>query len=144
MFRKILRRRLPITEALFEGHYIHLKMYYVARFNRLPCISFVGEIDLTQAFAYISEQYRTEIVSVYQHAYFDHEAQSVLFNNTVFVLRHRRMIELAGHYCQIAHTESHFAWANQLMSALKEFRVMPVRDEAPAKVIGFARQENLN
>lgn len=141
---RLFNRRLPVTEALFDGHYINMKMFYISEFDRMPCISFVGEIDLTKAFAYISEHYRTEIVHVYQHAYFDHAGQAVMFNNTVFVLRQQRMIELAGHYCQVAHTENQYGWANHLLEALKDFRVMPVIMPEPATVIGFARTQNLN
>ena len=146
MLWRLFTRRMNDAVALFNGHYIDVKAFYVTRFDRMPCLSFIGELDVTKAFAYMNEEYRSEIVNVYQHSYFDHKEQKMFFNNTVFVLTDNRMIELAGNYAQVLHTDRQYNWANGLLEALKVFRAEPepVVAEQTRTVIGFARQETLN
>ena len=144
MLRRLFTRRIHDTVALFSGHFVEVKALYVVTFDRVPCLSFIGELDVTQAFAFINEQYQREIVNVYQHSYFDHAEQKVFFNNTLFVLAENRMIELGTDYAQILHTDRQYGWANGLLQSLSAFRRAPEPVQEVRTVIGFARQETLN
>src|SRR5436190_24172319 len=62
-------RRIKILDLLFNGHFIEVKTFYVLQFDRVPCLCFVGNVDVTRAYAHIGEGLKYEIVSVYQHAY---------------------------------------------------------------------------
>ena len=82
MLWRLFTRRMNDAAALFNGHYIDVKAFYVIRFDQMPCVSFIGEMDATRVFAYLNEAYKSEIVNVYQHSYFDHTEQKMFFNNT--------------------------------------------------------------
>jgi hypothetical protein len=139
MFWKWFSRRVANTATLFNGHFIEVKTFYTIEFNIVPCVTFIGELDITKAYAYINEQLSANTVAVYQHAYFDHGEKEVLFNNTILVLKDNRMIELGPNYCQILHTTIQYAWARHLVKELAAFRVV---QQEPA--IGFARQTTMN
>src|SRR3954471_24651761 len=113
-------RKIKIIDPLFNGHFIEVKTFYVLQFDKVPCLYFIGNVDVTKVYAHISEVLKNEIVSVYQHMYFDHDEQKTFFNNTVFVLTETRMIELGKGYAQILHTPRDYVWANNLMKALAE------------------------
>lgn len=146
MLWRLFNRRVNAAEALFNGHYLDVKVFYVVEFDRVPCVIFIGELDVSAAFAHVSEKLSREIVHVYQHSYFGHAEQKMFFNNTVFVLTNNRMIELAANYCQVLHTDRQYGWANSLITELNAFRDEPVAEALPrvTTVIGFARQESLN
>jgi len=135
-------RRIKVTDQLFNGHFIEVKAFYALQFDKVPCVCFIGDIDVTKAYAHITEVFNCEIVLVYQHMYFDHDEQKTFFNNTVFVLTQNRMIELAKGYVQILHTPKDYGWADKLMKALAEFKIA----ETPiqTQVVGFARQPEMN
>ena len=135
-------RRIKVLDLLFNGHFIEVKAFYVLQFDKVPCVCFIGDIDVTKAYAHITEVFNCEIVLVYQHMYFDHDEQKTFFNNTVFVLTQNRMIELAKGYAQILHTPQDYVWVNKLMKALVEFKIA----ETPlqTQVVGFARQPEMN
>lgn len=139
MFRRLLGKRIREYVGLFNGYFVDVKAFYALEFDAVPCVGFVGEIDAAKAFALITEQLVGEIVTTYQHAYFDHKEQKMLFNNTLFVLRDRRMIEVGGNYCQLLHATHQYQWANQLVKDLAAFRLVV---EAPT--IGFTRQAVAN
>lgn len=125
--------------GLFNGHFIDVKALYALEFENISNISFIGELDVTKAFALINETMSADIVNIYQHSYFDHTEKNVLFNNTIFVLKDKRMIELGNNYCQVLYTSRQHDWANALIRSLSKFRV--ANQES---AIGFSRQPVAN
>lgn len=135
MFWKMFKRKINDLNGLFNGHFIEVKALYALEFDEIGCVTFIGELDTSKAFAFINENMRSGIVSTYQHSYFDHNEQKMFFNNTIFVLRDKRMIELGNNYCQVVHTQHQYNWANGLVNNLSAFRI-----KSNEPVIGFARQ----
>lgn len=139
MLWKWFNRKVMDTVALFNGHFVGVKAFYALQFNTVPCVTFINELDIAEAYALINAQLKADIVSVYQHTYFDHQEQQLFFNNTIFVLRGNRMIELGKNYCQILHTTDQYGWAHRLVKELAAYRMV---NKEPA--IGFARQTDMN
>lgn len=135
-------RKIKTGDTLFNGHYVDVKVFYVLQFDKVPCVGFVGEIDIVQAYYFIKEKLERQIVDAFQHAYLDHDKQDIFFNNNVFVLTGNRMIEIARGYVQILHTTNDYAWANELMKALGAFKVQPPAYQT--QIVGFARQPEMN
>lgn len=133
MWNRIIRRRTEALQSVFADHFVDVKSLYAYQFNVLCNISFIGELDTTAAYRFIAESCNNEILSAYQHIYFDHRAADFYFNNTIFVLRNKRMIELGNNYCQVLHRPGYNGWARELIRSLSEFRIVR---EVPA--IGFA------
>jgi hypothetical protein len=145
MRRYFFGRKINNGGNLFNGHFVDVKAFYVLHFNEVACISFIGELDISKAYALIRDKYRADIKATYQHSYFDHAQAKTFFNNTILVLTNRRMIEIAGHYCQILHTPARYDWARKLMNELAELRkVNETPEPVHVKVIGFARETSLN
>ena len=144
MFMRIFNRRVINADAIFRDHYIDVKAFYVHEFNIIPCIAFIGELNITEAFAHITDVYRQNSITTFQHTYFDHEAGKMFFNNTIFVLDYERMIELSGNYCQVLYRSDQHAWAVALLKQLAAYRIEATVPAAPATIVGFARQTTMN
>ena len=140
MFFKFFRKDLSAIGTLFLGHYVDPKVLYTVQFNKVPCASFIGEMDTSKAFDFIQSTYRSQMTGIYQHSYFDHDKRDFFFNNTLFVLRNKRMIELGTNYCQVLHTKDQYGWGQ---TVIKELSVFHVTTDAN-KVIGFARSTAMN
>jgi hypothetical protein len=82
-----------------RGHYVDVKLFYAIHFNIIPAISFIGDVDGSKAFKHLHDRFKYKVAGIYQHSYFDHDKKDIFFNNTVFVFKDKRMIELAGNYC---------------------------------------------
>jgi hypothetical protein len=134
-----LFRKIRDATGLFNGYFIEVKALYALEFDAVCCVSFIGEIDTTKAFAFINEKLKNDIVAVYQHSYFDQNEERMFFNNTIFVLTNKRIIELGNNWCQFLHTPGQYEWANKLIKQLSAFRMV---NKEPA--IGFARQSVSN
>ena len=143
MFFSLFNRRFSHANALFQGHYVDVRVFYTVHFNQVPAISFIGELDGSKAFNCIHDRFQHNVTGIYQHSYFDHEKKDIFFNNTLFVFRDKKIIELAANYCHVLHTNQQYNWAHDLIRELSRFRV----DAASAndtKVIGFARNNSMN
>ena len=141
-----LFKRIYVKGELFNGHYVDVKALYVCEFNKIPCLTFIGDIDISKAFAFIKETYKTDIKRTYQHSYFNHDDKNVYFNNTIIVLSFERVIEIANNYCQLLHTPGQYNWARDLVNDLSQFKVV-MHNAASFKhthVVGFAKEAEMN
>ena len=139
MFRRLFSRNTTDLSALLQGHFVEVKALYALEFDAVPCVSFIGVLDLALVLEFMNNHYIGEVKRSYQHAYFDHPTQQMFFNNTILVLNGKRMVELGTNYVQVLHTPFQYNWAHALVKQLAQFRVV-----VHEPVIGFARPANAN
>ncbi len=141
MLFNFFKPKIARVSTLFTGHYIDVKVFYTLLFDKVPCVSFIGELDTSKVFEFVQNTLRDKVAGVYQHNYFDHEKQQVFFNNTVFVLKNARMIEAGNNFCHVLYTIKKYDWAQEVIKELAQFRLAEnVNDN---NVIGFARSHTL-
>lgn len=138
-------KRTYTNAQIFSGHFVDVKAFYTFEFNAIPCITFIGDMDITKSYAFVNNNCKADIISTYQHSYFNHDDKKVYFNNSIIVLTNERMIEIANDYCQLLHTVNQYTWARKLVNDLAQFRI--VRD-VPAfrrtQIVGFAKEAEMN
>ena len=141
-----LLKRIYVKGELFNGHFVDVKALYVSTFNKIPCLTFIGDIDITKAFAFVNETYTADIKRTYQHSYFNHDDKTVYFNNAIVVLNFERVIEIANNYCQLLHTPDQYKWARTLVNDLAQFRVVEdnIASFKHTHVVGFAKEAEMN
>lgn len=137
MLTRIFRRKSFL--GLFDGHFIEVKRLYVLEFHMVPSVSFIGEVDASGVFDYIKSTLGDEVLTVYQHSFYNHDENEMQFNNTIYVLKHNRLIELGVNYCQVLHTPAQHAWARELIRQLSRFRMVQME-----QAIGFSMQTVAN
>ena len=69
MFFNLFKTKVSAVNTLFFGHYVDPKVFYIVQFNRVPCMSFIGELDTGKAFDFIQGTYRAQVKAIYQHNY---------------------------------------------------------------------------
>ena len=70
----------------------------------------------------------------------NNDKRQFYFNNTLFVLKNNRLIELGNNYCQVLHTKDQYGWGQTMVKELSVFHVTGDGN----KVIGFARSNIMN
>src|ERR1700741_3591327 len=140
MFRKSLKARIRNVNALFNGHYVGIAPFYTVVFDKIPNIIFIPELDTTKVFAHMNERHGFNIIDIYQHNYFNHKDKLLYFNNSIFIMRGNRIVELTDSYAQVLYQPNDFDWANGMTRELVEFRIEPEPVKAN-RVIGFARHD---
>jgi len=141
MFFNLFKTKVSKVNTLFLAHYVDVKVFYTMQFNKVPCISFIPELDTSKVFEYVDNKYRDQITCIYQHNFFDHAEQKLFFNNCIFVLKDNCMIEACNNFCQVLYTNKQYAWAQNIMKEFAKFRLNQSVNE---KLIGLARNYNMN
>lgn len=136
------RRKINSLNMLFNGHYIDAKALYVLQNGRIPCITFVGELDIEKAFDFIKEAFRADVKQAYQHSYYDHDKAESFFNSMILVMTNQRMIELGNNYCHLFYHIDDGEWMRTICEKLAAFR-QTENANATTKVVGFARQSEI-
>ena len=132
-------RRIAGITGLFENNFINAKAWFVTKFNALPNIGLIKDIDTCKAYALIMANFENEITAVYQYNTFVYNENSALFIITIFVLKNKRIIQLGYDYAEILYTGRHYKWTNDLLGDLANFRIT-----GRTKVVGFANAEVMN
>jgi len=73
-------RRISNAHALFQGHYVDVKLFYAIHFNIIPAISFIGDVDGSKTFKHLHDRFKYKVAGIYQHSYFDHDKKDIFFN----------------------------------------------------------------
>src|SRR5579862_8511270 len=97
-------RRILNINSLFENNFIDPKVLFATKFRALANISLIKNIDTSKAYALIMENFRNEVMAVYQFNTFDYNENKTAFNLTIFVLKNKRIVELGYDYAEIFYT----------------------------------------
>ncbi len=92
------------------------------RFKMVPCIKFVNEMDISQAFRFMEENYRELTLDIFQSSYLNREQNKQEFSKTVFVLRNKLVVELAGEYARIYHPNNRYDEADEIVKAFTAYK----------------------
>ncbi len=131
----IQRRRLVKNANIFENQYIETKLFYVNRFRKIPSITFVDDIDITKAFAYIRDNNKDRIVEIFQTCFYNREEGVQQFTKTIFVLKNKVLIELGNACAEILFDAVSEQFADDLVKALSECKAPEKKEPFEMNII---------
>ena len=118
---------------------------FVTRFNQLPSIAVIIQIDVSKAYKLITEQLREQVIQIHQFNMFDHNEQKCYFTVTLFELSNNRIIELGSDYAEVLYTAAQYDWMAMLLKDLSACKAeIEITETKTAQVIGFARAAEMN
>ncbi|MDB5249615.1 MAG: hypothetical protein JWQ40_4009 [Segetibacter sp.] len=139
------RRKTRYVPGLFQNNYIDTKVLFSRRYDVVPSIAVITEIDATKAYALIIKSFDNNITRMHQASMFDHNAASLYFSMTIFELRKKRMIELGNGYAEVFYTKAHRDWAHALIKDLAECKIeSDITTVKTPTIVGFARAMEMN
>lgn len=133
----LFKRRVVANSSIFNNHYVDARALYLCNYNRVPCVTYIIKLDVNKALEYINQHLGIEVTDIYRQSEFSVEEGKSFFNLMIMVLKDQRILEFGTDYLAILHNSADFAWANNLLRQLAEFRIV---EEANERVIGFVRQ----
>ena len=133
------RRRIANQNFLFNGQYIDPKGLFLSKFNEIPSLAYVTDIDVDKAYAMIRRVTQGQVDKTYQHSSYNHENGKVEFNVTYLLLYNNRLLEIGGNYVTVFYANDDYPWAEHLLRELANFYT--AQAATPSK-IGFATNAN--
>ena len=132
MRRKLKRAYAP---AIFEHHYLDGKTFFLDRFRRVPCTTYIDDIDISQAFNFIREHYGNDIMDVYQACFYNREEGRQQFTKTFFVLNNKVMIELSADFVRVFFTNERYEFADGLLRSLTVYKLPEKKEDFEINII---------
>lgn len=128
--RYIAQALFPLRNTqLFDNSYIDVNAFYIQQFRKVPCISFVDDVDVSKVFEYINGGYAGKVTAVYQRNWYNWQQQRQEFSRTVFKLADKTLIELGHNYAEILYNKNNYAKANRLIDIFTGYKT-PAKEEA--------------
>jgi SpoVK/Ycf46/Vps4 family AAA+-type ATPase len=118
-------RKLPVRRSagvFNSNNYINSKTLFLEQFGEIPSSSYVGNIDMAKAFAYLRQEFQDQILQVHQENSFNTEECKQEFEETVIVMREKIVISLRYSWATIFYTEENYDWMDRVIRELSAFR----------------------
>ncbi|MDN3658375.1 AAA family ATPase [Ferruginibacter paludis] len=117
--QKMAGKKLP---GFFETNYIECKAFYVREYNTTPCISFINNLDVAKAYAYINNGFAGKVLAIYQRNYYSWQHEQQEFSCTIFKLEGSVLIELGNEYAEILFDNNSYPYANNLIKVFCTYK----------------------
>ena len=138
---RILMQRLTgklrsnYSPGIFEHYYLEGKAFYLDRFKKIPCVTFIDDIDITKAFNYIKTNYQDTIIDIYQSCYYNSEKGRQEFSKTYFVLSNKVVIELSGSYARMLFLATQYGFVDSIVQVFSEYKEQQKQEDFEINII---------
>ncbi|MBC7935256.1 MAG: AAA family ATPase [Rhizobacter sp.] len=119
--QKFKKRKKPIS--FFEHEYLESKGFYAFLFNKVPVISYINDVDITAAFAYINDNRKNDIVNIYQYLHYNRKEERQEFTRTFFEMKNGMLVELGNNYAEILYGPDLYDEAKELVTILAQIKM---------------------
>jgi hypothetical protein len=123
------------ANIFFEHGYLNDNLFYLHHFKQVPNTSDIDGVDIAKAFQYVRDAIAADIVDIYQASSFNKEKNEQEFDDTVMVLRDKRIVTFSGSWVTILYTSKNFQWADSLIRSLDQFRYPEKEDDFEINII---------
>jgi ATPase family associated with various cellular activities (AAA) len=107
---------------LFDDHFLDPKSLYIYSFNRLPSLSYIGNIDGEKAFGAFKEKFDGKITGVYRYDWYEVRKKQYQFDTTMVLLDNFCLIEFYKSYCEIWHDGERQEFISEVTGLLSPIR----------------------
>jgi SpoVK/Ycf46/Vps4 family AAA+-type ATPase len=115
------KQNILTGDKIFDG-FMEPKALFLHCFGKMPCITWVGNIDKTNVLKFIEQKHADKIESIYQNSEYDRKKKQSSFSMAILKLSNTCIIELTDNYCEILHTKENDQFADELIKAISVFK----------------------
>ncbi len=116
------KQKILTGDTIFDKGFLEAKAFFLHCFGRMPCITWVGNINTTEVLKFLEDKFKANIEGIYQNSEYDRKKKKASFSLTVIQLDNTCIIELSNSYCQILHTKENYDFANELIKEISTFK----------------------
>lgn len=117
-----IEQRIITANSIFGRYYIDSKALYMYCFTDIPSISFVDDVEGEKAYNAFREKFSALICSVHTYRKFKRRQKHVEFDDTIVILKDRRILEFSEGYCEILHDNCNEQFVEELVGFLRPFK----------------------
>jgi hypothetical protein len=135
----LYNQKVISANNVFTDSFLDAKMLYLYRFNLLPSIHYIGQIDGEKAFSMIKEKFGESIKNVHQTTWYKRKNKNFEFDKTIVIMDQNCVVELDDYYCEILHDERHPELVASIAAIAIKFKEREKRQPLEINLIVQAR-----
>ncbi|HEU4551756.1 MAG TPA: AAA family ATPase [Chitinophaga sp.] len=116
------QQRIISADSIFSNRLLESKPFYMYRFNAIPSVNMVFNIDGRRALKAFRETFAAGIQHTYQYATLQHKQKQYECHITLMVMHHHCMVEFGETYCEILHNGQAAGFIEAVTTLLKKYR----------------------
>lgn len=118
----LFNQKVINANSVFDDCFVDAKSLYLHAFNKLPCRSYIGQLDGEKSFDSVRERFAGQIVHVLRDQWYKASGKQYQFDRTILVMDNQSLIEFGDNYCEIWHDETRTAFVGSITELLSSFR----------------------
>ncbi len=123
---------------LFDNSFIDAKAFYLKEFDRVPCISFINNIDTGKVFSLIKEDKYGKVKTVYQRNYYNWQQERMEFAKTMFKLEKNMLVMLGDDWAEILFDTNDYTRANEMVHEFKMIKAPEKEQDFEINIISLS------
>ncbi len=124
---------------IYEHGYIEGKSFYLDRYKRIPNTTYIDDIDSTKAFEYVEENFKNQIIEVYQSCYFNWDEGKQESSVTFLILRNKVVFELGRAYARMFFSNNNYELVDNMIKIFNQFKLPEKEKDFEINIITINR-----
>lgn len=121
--------------TIFDRSFIDLRSFYLAMFDALPNVNYIGQIDGEKLYRQLCEEHSAIIRSTHTYRWFEQTKKKYRFDRTVLVLDNHMMLECDEDHLYILHDGSQMPLLDRFTAMARSCKVRERRRNAEVSLI---------
>ena len=118
----LYHQKIINANNLFTDSSLDIRTLYLYRFNELPSVSFINNIDSEKSFRAVKEKFMQMTEYIHQGNWFQLKSKKYRFDKAIIVLNNKCILEFDNGYCEILHDGKQEEFVNELTGVISQFR----------------------
>lgn len=131
----LYNQKTTATDYLFEGDLVDVKVLFLQRFNIIPSIHYMGDIDGEKAYGVIKEKFAAQIKDTHQYKWFHLKKRKFQFDTTVVILANKCILEFEDDSCKLFHDGKQEQLVQEIATLVNKYKEKQKREPQEINLI---------
>ncbi|XZF15548.1 AAA family ATPase [Chitinophagaceae bacterium MMS25-I14] len=96
----IVHKDVFIKTGVFSGHFVDSKSYFLYRFDKLPSVTIIRQLDYAKAYGFLKKEYGNRIVNEFHYSAINRKKTKEEKEESVIELQEGIVLEMGDGYCE--------------------------------------------
>lgn len=119
---KHVKENFKKEQPAFGSNYLDIKMLFLNKFNQIPCIAEIDDVNLKEIYKIIKNEKYGVVKNIYQFNDYNWSKNELQYEQTIFELKEKMIVYLGYDDVFIYHLNTQFGKVNSMINEFKNYK----------------------
>lgn len=119
---KHVKENFKKEQPAFGSNYLDIKMLFLNKFNQIPCIAEIDDVNLKEIYKIIKNEKYGVVKNIYQFNDYNWSKNELQYEQTIFELKEKMIVYLGYDDVFIYHLNTQFEKVNSMIDEFKNYK----------------------